>query len=151
MIGGDWKAAECRITSSSTLRCHTGNGDSRFSLEWKNLEQLARDGLNRPAKSQALAGILSAILPGSGKLYCGRKYDALYTLCVLTSSAWLSYRGFRDDGIESIKGWSFGVLTAFFYGGNIYGSCIAANIYNEKVEQALHNRMGFAVRYWIWF
>lgn len=86
----------------------------------------------RPSrKSRVGAGLLSAVIPGAGKIYCGRKGDGLYALLVIGLTAWQSYEGFDDDGTESVKGWVLGTLGAGFYLGNIYGSTVCADIHNR--------------------
>ncbi|MEJ2567876.1 MAG: hypothetical protein P8Z50_03225 [candidate division WOR-3 bacterium] len=49
-------------------------------------------------------------------------------------TGWQAYEGFKADGVHSVKGWIFGVVGGIFYLGNIYGSVVAADIYNEEQE-----------------
>lgn len=84
-------------------------------------------------KSPPLASSL-AIIPGAGKLYCGNAGDALNSFLLIGLFGYLSYDGFHDDGETSTRGWIFGTLGFGFYAGNIYGSAIAARLYNKKVK-----------------
>jgi hypothetical protein len=86
-----------------------------------------------PHKSRLLAGALSAVVPGSGKVYCGRVADGIYSFLIVGLFAWQAYDGFEEDGTSSVKGWIFGVLGTGFYLGNIYGSTVAAELYNQRV------------------
>ena len=90
--------------------------------DWKN---------DPPYKSSALAGILSAIVPGSGKIYTGDISDGIFSFLVTGVFTFLAYDNFRAD--HDTRAWIFTGLAAFFYGGNVYGSIAAAQIYNAKI------------------
>ncbi|MBN1210938.1 MAG: hypothetical protein JXA92_00025 [candidate division Zixibacteria bacterium] len=87
-----------------------------------------------PFKSKFLSGTMSALVPGLGKIYCKRTADGVYSLILVGLSAWQAYDGFEEDGTESVKGWLLGTIGAVFYLGNIYGSVIAAELYNYRVK-----------------
>lgn len=93
----------------------------------------AEKGVRLPARSPFLAGTLSTIVPGAGRLYTGRLGDALTSLFTVGLTGWQAYDGFRRDGISSAKGWTLGTLCGIFYVGNIYGSVISARVYNHHV------------------
>lgn len=94
------------------------------------------DGANLPSKSPLLAGFLSTVLPGSGRVYVGRPYDALLTVFLLGVLGWVTYDGFSENGVSSRKGWTLGTLGSIFYLGNIYGSVVAAQTHNRRTEAA---------------
>ena len=96
----------------------------------------AEGGRDLPSKKPLLAGLLSTALPGSGRIYVGRSNDALITLFLLGVLGWGAYDGFSDDGVSSRKGWILGTLGGIFYLGNIYGSVIAAQTHNRRMEAA---------------
>ena len=93
----------------------------------------AEQGARLPTRSPFLAGTLSTIVPGAGRLYTGRLGDALTSLFTVGFTGWQAYDGFRRDGISSVKGWTLGTLCGIFYVGNIYGSVISARVYNRHV------------------
>ena len=93
----------------------------------------AEKGEDLPTRSPFLAGTLSTIVPGAGRLYTGRFGDALTTLFTVGITGWQAYDGFRRDGISSAKGWTLGTLCGIFYVGNIYGSVISARVYNRHI------------------
>lgn len=101
------------------------------------LMKYAYAGQNLPHKSKTLAGIYSAIIPGSGKVYCKRPVDGLQSFFSCAILGWQAYDGFHDDGVSSLKGWIFGSIGGLFYLGNIYGSVVAAEIHNEEHEKKL--------------
>ena len=86
-------------------------------------------------KSRFLAGSLSAIIPGMGKVYSGRWKDGIISLLFVAGTGYQAYRAFNDKGIESVYGWIMGSLSLGFYIGNIYGSAKAARLYNTKQDQ----------------
>jgi len=83
-------------------------------------------------KKPFLAGVLSTVVPGSGKIYCGQLGDGFYSLILNALTGYLSWAGFHENGINSIQGWTFGTIGGIFYIGNIYGSIIAAQLFNDK-------------------
>ena len=93
----------------------------------------AEKGAGLSTRSPFLAGTLSTIVPGAGRLYTGRLGDALTSLFTVGFTGWQAYNGFRRDGISSAKGWTLGTLCGIFYVGNIYGSVISARVYNRHV------------------
>ena len=94
----------------------------------------AIQGTQLPSRSPFLAGILSTIVPGAGRLYTGRIGDALTSLLTVSLTGWQAYDGFRRDGLSSVKGWALGALSGIFYVGNIYGSVNSARVYSRYVE-----------------
>jgi tetratricopeptide (TPR) repeat protein len=98
------------------------------------LNRLSAQGKELPRKSQTMAGVLSSIIPGSGKIYGHRYSDGIYSFVLVGISGWQAFKGFHKDGTKSTRGWIYGTLGTIFYAGNIYGSAVAVNIYNEKLE-----------------
>ena len=94
----------------------------------------AEEGKALPYKNRLLAGFLSTVLPGSGRIYVGRLNDALLTVFFLGVLGWGTYDGFSEDGVSSRKGWTLGTLGGIFYLGNIYGSVVAAQTHNRRTE-----------------
>ncbi len=93
----------------------------------------AAAGTHLPSRSPFLAGVLSTIVPGAGRLYTGRIGDALTSLITVGIVGWQAYDGFQRDGLSSVKGWTLGTLGGIFYVGNIYGSVVSARVYNQDV------------------
>jgi TM2 domain-containing membrane protein YozV len=85
-----------------------------------------------PYKSPALAGLLSAVIPGSGKMYVDEWGDGITALVVTSLFAFLAYDNFRAD--HTTRAWIFTGLGVFFYAGNIYGSIASAQIFNARID-----------------
>lgn len=90
------------------------------------------EGINLPRKSPLLAGILSGIVPGSGRAYTKDYKDAIVSFIFVASSGYQAYRRFRERGIKSPTGWIYGGITLGFYVGNIYGAVKSAKLFNQK-------------------
>ncbi len=124
-----WYDAEKFISSiTSSLN------DNNFSYILQSLKRSAREGTTIKRKSPILAGALSSIIPGLGKVYCNQYGDGIFSFMLTTISGVLAYDAFCEDNIRSIKGWFFASMGAIFYAGNIYGSSISAKIYNNQME-----------------
>jgi len=90
-----------------------------------------------PSKSPALAGIISAIIPGSGKMYIGEWGDGITSLVITGLFAFLAYDNFKADHLT--RAWIFTGIGAFFYAGNIYGSIASTQIFNAKIDFDFNN------------
>jgi hypothetical protein len=73
-------------------------------------------------KSPLLSGILSTLIPGAGQTYSDNFRDGIAAISLIGICAYQSWVGFNDNGMESWKGWGFGIVGTAFYGGNIYGA-----------------------------
>lgn len=93
-------------------------------------------------RSPALAGMLSAVVPGTGRFYARDWKDGVFSLLFMSTTAWQSYRGFRKSGVESPRGWIYGGVAMGFYLGNIYGSVKAAQKYNQRRKEHYQKSAG---------
>lgn len=103
----------------------------------EHLSRLASKGVGLSYKSPWLAGGMSVIIPGAGKLYTGYWQDGLLALLFVSANAWQAYRGFNKKGIESAYGWTFASISFLFYSGNIYGAVKSAKKYNTRLDDEL--------------
>lgn len=96
------------------------------------LSSIADSRFAHSKKSPLLAGFLSAVVPGTGKMYAGRfgegvsAFLTVGTLGAITGEQWYKH-GFKD--------WRTlvaGSLCAVFYLGNIYGSYMSVSIENDE-------------------
>jgi uncharacterized membrane protein len=98
----------------------------------KGLLDLYHESSTLKYKSRFLAGSLSAVVPGLGKVYTGRWKDAFVSLLFVAGTGFQAYRAFSEKGVESVYGWIMGTLSLGFYIGNIYGSAKSARLYNNN-------------------
>lgn len=88
-----------------------------------------------------LAATLSAILPGSGKVYSKNVKEGITSFLFVAAMAYQSYRGFNKQGSDSVTGWIYGGLGVGFYLGNIYGAHQSARNYNQRKMHALESEV----------
>ncbi len=123
----DWKSMQHYDLASDCF----SNRDREFYSD------ILYRGLHQKHKSPILAMGMSAIVPGSGKVYAREWKDGIMSFIFVASMAWQSYRGFKRKGTKSVYGWVFGGLATGFYCGNIYGSHKAARLYNDQQKEQL--------------
>lgn len=140
---------------------------ARYRIAWTHIEegdyQAAQNQLNQlqspsaedlsadlsaleplPEKSPGLAGTLSAVLPGAGQLYVGRKRDAALAFTLNAAFILAAIEAFDND--NNVLG---GILIFFelgWYSGNIYNATNSAHKHNRDLREAqrqkLRNRHG---------
>lgn len=92
-----------------------------------------------PEKSETLAAVMSAVLPGSGYIYAGHVEDGITAFIINTL--------FIAGTITAIHSENYAVAGIVggiglpFYVGNIYGSANAARKWNLGVKRELHNKV----------
>lgn len=102
-----------------------------------SLEKFYDQKLNPPYKSEFLAGILSALIPGSGKIYTEEYGDGITAFVLTGLFTYLAYTNF--DHKHYTRAWIFTAVSAGFYTGNVYGSVASAQIFNAKVNFDFEN------------
>ena len=103
------------------------NKNARLVL--RNIIPIQTSEKNLKKKSPLLAGIYSAILPGTGKLYCRKKHQFVTSLLTNAAFGFQAYEAGRKDGTNSARFIATGILFSFFYIGNIWGSVLEARNY----------------------
>jgi TM2 domain-containing membrane protein YozV len=94
---------------------------------------------NPPSKSPITASILSALIPGAGKIYTGEISDGIIALITTGLFSFLAYDNFQAD--HNFRAWLFTGLAAMFYAGNIYGSYSSAQLYNARIKFEFNLRL----------
>lgn len=109
-------------------------GYSSIFADDQEMLQLYERRANPDSRNPFLAGILSAILPGSGKVYTGKYLDGLFAFLSTGVFAFLAFDNFEAG--HDTRAWVFTGLASAFYAGNIYGSAASANEFNVNVNIA---------------
>lgn len=76
-------------------------------------------------KSAFLAGLLSALIPGSGKFYAGYRGQAIAAFLPSAMLAAVAVESLLKAGLRSPQFIFFGGLFSLFYIGNIWGSALS--------------------------
>ena len=85
-------------------------------------------------KSPLLAGLMSAILPGSGRIYAGRVLDGIMGMWMMYLVGNSAYNAIENE--RPIAGPLFGIATGFVYLGEVYGGWRAAKNYQYSEENS---------------
>jgi len=96
------------------------------------------DGRGVGRRSRLASTLLSAILPGAGQLYSGRAGDGAYSFLTVAGTGLVTWWFAADPATRDrtrAKVSIFGVITALFYAGNVYGANVAARDYNLLQER----------------
>ena len=104
--------------------------DGKYSGESDRLAEMIREERNREKKSPLTAGLLSAVVPGSGYFYTGNY--RLGAISLLTNGALilLAYDGYRRE--NSFQMIFFSIVELSFYNYSIVGSIRSAYEYNDS-------------------
>ena len=88
-------------------------------------------------KSPTTASVLSAIVPGLGKIYADEIGDGVTAFVFTGLLTFLAYDNFKAE--HNFRAWIFTGLASWFYAGNIYGSAAAAQNYNAGIRFNFNN------------
>lgn len=103
-------------------------------------QKIINDIENLREKSPALAVGMSALVPGTGKIYTGEWKDGLVSLLFVGGSVFQSVRGYKLYGEKSAFFIAYTSLAATFYLSNLYGTLKSARRFNNKQKQNIHKR-----------
>lgn len=101
-------------------------------------------------KSVWLAGGLSMLVPGLGKVYAGRKYEGLSSFLQNGALFGIAFENINRSGLGSARSILFTGIASVFYLGNIYGSIKAVKTNKRKKvlssRYELENQMHIVLR-----
>lgn len=108
--------------------------ENRFEVS-----SLYEDKVNPKYKSEVAAAMLSAVIPGAGKIYTGNTGDGITALLITGLFTYLAVDNFQKD--RETRAYIFTGLAAFFYAGNVYGSAASAQLYNAGIRFDFNNQL----------
>ncbi len=109
----------------------------KMNFKIAGLRSVAQKSHVAKRKSPVLASIMSAIIPGTGKMYCGYWGDGVISFLFTVSSTYFAYRGFDKYGTKSVYPWIIGGLAFSYYASNVYGGAASAIRYNDNIDHGL--------------
>ena len=107
------------------------------------LKQICKEHAAHRTKSPFLAGVMSGIIPGSGKIYAGKTGEGIASMIATTGFGLIAWENYRKLGIGHAKTIFFGCIFAANYASNIYGSVISVKITENEYKDATHNQILF--------
>lgn len=116
---------------------------SNFSsvTEQKALFNYAKELKKNKKKSPFIGGLLSAIVPGSGKFYAGYRGQAISSMIPTFIFAAASAESYYRAGPKSAQFIAAASLFSLFYIGNIWGSAISVRTFYEHRNNEIHNNI----------
>ena len=130
---------------SSILKTFTYS-DKKFSDEEIKLIQLKHDIDNIRHKSGFLAGCMSAVIPGLGKIYAGKTNQGLSSFLPVTLLGIQAYEAYRKAGVKSVRFILSAGLFSVFYIGNIWGSVLSVSVNRTEINDEINNQILLIMR-----
>jgi hypothetical protein len=121
----------------------TDNSFYGISESSDNLHKIIDDLTNHKKRSPVIAGLLSGIIPGSGKLYSGKRGEAVSSFIATTALGLITWENYRKSGMKSFNTIAFGTAFAFSYAANIYGAILTVNIIETEYRENVKNSILF--------
>jgi tetratricopeptide (TPR) repeat protein len=126
---------------SLTLNCSFKNKVLNEELE--NLKKCANIDRNIKRKSMFVAGCLSAVVPGLGKVYAGNNGQALATFLTCGLFGAIAAENMLRQGVKNPQTIFFSGMFGLFYIGNIWGSAVSVQL--VKTEKQFENKHNILV------
>ncbi len=111
--------------------------------EFLNLKKYSIDQKNIKRKSPFVAGALSAIIPGLGKVYAGNNGQALAAFLTSGLLATITAENYIHHGAYHPQTLFFAGMFSVFYIGNIWGSTLSVQL--VKTEKQFENKHNILV------
>jgi len=108
--------------------------DGRYSDLVDGKISLLKDIENRDRKSPVLAGLSSALIPGSGYFYTGQYKLGLFSMCTNGALIYLIYDSYKKN--KNVNLILFSLLEISFYNYSIIGSIRSAGEYNRSISKS---------------
>jgi TolA-binding protein len=124
MQAGQWQEA------SQTFQ-QVESGSPLFSSS-QNLVRESLKAADLPSKNPTTAGVLAAVVPGLGHVYCNRYKDGLVAFALNGLFIYAAYEAFDHD--QDTLGGMLCFLELGWYSGNIYSATNSAHKYNRAVR-----------------
>jgi hypothetical protein len=122
--------------------CRTAyRGHSGLSESNDRLLPIAVKMKSHRSKSPFIAGLMSGVIPGSGKLYAGKKGEALSAFLSTVGLGLVTWENYSKRGFNSFATIAFGTVFTVTYIANIYGSVFTVRIleteYKDNVKSTI--------------
>jgi TM2 domain-containing membrane protein YozV len=109
----------------------------------ENLQKISADLYKHKTKSPVVAGLLSTIIPGSGKFYAGKRGEAISAFIANAGLGLVTWENYRKSGLNSFRTIAFGSAFVFSYAANIYGAILNVNMQETEYKENVKNSILF--------
>lgn len=138
------------VTSYRTHTAHIHREDHLIQNELGVLDNIAIEIDEFESKSPWVAGVLSAFVPGLGKIYAGKIGGGISSFLTVGILGALALENYHKDGLNDVKTILFSSMFTLFHIGNIYGSIYAVkdvqHDFNQKVEHRILFHLHIPIR-----
>lgn len=90
-----------------------------------------------------MAGLLSSVIPGLGRVYAGKTAEGIVSFLYMTAFGLTTWDFYRGAGVKSPFFILSATVSAVFYAGNIIGSAAAARRTNNEFRHEMDQRILF--------
>lgn len=111
--------------------------------ESAKLNRYATDLRSHRKKSTLLGGLMSSVIPGSGKIYAGKTGEGISSLLTVGGLGFVTWENYRKRGIKDVKTLLLGTAFTLFYIGNIYGTVFTIKIAEHEFHKELDHKILF--------
>lgn len=112
-----------------------------FVDQQENLHEYHHQLSNTGGKSPFTAGLMSAIIPGSGKIYAGRRGDGISTFLQVAVFGSVFAESALNAGWQHPRTWISGGAFGLFYTANIWGSVVSVRITKEELYEQIDQQI----------
>ena len=117
-----------------------------FNEQENKIIKLNNEIKNIKPKSGFLAGLLSAMIPGLGKVYAGKVGQGVSSFIPVTLMGLSAYETYKKAGIKSSRFIIMSSLFSIFYIGNIWGSALSVSVCRNEKNNEIDNQILFNLR-----
>jgi TM2 domain-containing membrane protein YozV len=117
-----------------------------ISIEQKDLIKRRKELSEKKKKYPVIAGALSTIIPGTGKIYAGMTGQGIAAFVMVGMLGGITAETYIRSGPKNPQFIIMGSLFTVFYIGNIYGSVFSVKISNEKYNDEVNKILLFNMR-----
>ncbi len=136
MLQGNWTEAKRQLkmvcVDNATLGRHV-----------TVLEGICKEQETHRSKSPVLAGIMSGVIPGTGKIYAGKTGAGIASMLGTFGIGLITWENYHKLGIANAKTIIFGSIFIVNYVSNIYGSVVSVKIIENGYKNAVHKQILF--------
>jgi hypothetical protein len=118
-------------------------GVAEIRIAQKKINGLYNEIICQRKKSGILAGFLSAIVPGAGKVYSGKHYQGMSTFLPLAVMGAQAYEAYSIGGLQSARFIIYSGIFTVFYIANIWGSVLSVSVNRNEINKKINDQILF--------
>ncbi|MFH2141743.1 MAG: hypothetical protein ABIJ97_04930 [Bacteroidota bacterium] len=96
---------------------------------------------NFKPRSKFVAGFLSGVIPGLGKVYTGKYGEGAAAFLMVSAMGLVTYENCKKDGLFNYKTIIFGGIFSVYYVGNIWGSVFSVKFRRDEFNNEINHQI----------